>query len=118
MIHINRVTNQVYFGMSKPDLPDWETLSTIEEFNTIRATGWEPTEYVPPYRVSKDTILTRVLEAGKITELIALIATLSAEQQFLWNGFTWFWCNNNTVIAMCQQLELDPAVILAQDPYL
>jgi hypothetical protein len=71
-----------------------------------------------PYRVSKDTITTRVLDAGKLPDLMTLIASLPAEQQFLWTNYAWFWNNNQTVIAMCAQLGLDPAVILAPDPYL
>lgn len=71
-----------------------------------------------PYRVSKDTITYRVMEAGKTTDLINLISSLTTEQQFYWNNFAWFWSNNQTVISMCQQLGLDPAVILAQDPYI
>ena len=68
--------------------------------------------------VSKDTITSRVLDAGKLPDLMTLIAGLPAEQQFLWTNYAWFWNNNQTVIAMCAQLGLDPAVILAPDPYL
>ncbi len=71
-----------------------------------------------PYRVSKDTITTRVLDAGKLPDLMTLIASLPAEQQFLWTNYAWFWNNNQTVIAMCAQLGLDPAIVLAPDPYL
>ena len=71
-----------------------------------------------PYRVSKDTITSRVLDAGKIPDLMAVIAGLSAEEQFLWTNYAWFWNNNPTAIAICAQLGLDPAVILAPDPYL
>jgi hypothetical protein len=117
MVHINRLTNEVYFGNEVPPGEGWETVP-VEMFNQIRASGWNPTNYIPRYRVTKDTITTRVLEAGKLPDLIALIATLPPEQQFLWNGFTWFWYDNPTLVGMCQQLQLDPAVILAQDPYL
>ena len=78
----------------------------------------QPIPAPQPYRVSKDTITTRVLDAGKIADLMTLIATLPPEQQFLWTNYAWFWSNNATVIAMCSQLNLDPAVILAPDPYL
>jgi len=71
-----------------------------------------------PYRVSKDTITSRVLAAGKIPELMAVIDGLPAEQQFLWTNYAWFWNTNQTAIAICAQLGLDPAVILAPDPYL
>jgi hypothetical protein len=47
-----------------------------------------------------------------------LIGTLPAEQNFLWVNYAWFWSDNATVNAMCVQLGLDPAVILAPDPYL
>jgi hypothetical protein len=113
----NLVTNQFYFGTTQPPGADWQQVST-EQFNALRASGWDPTMYVPPYRVSKDTITSRVLEAGKLTELMTLLANLSPEQQFLWSGFSWFWSNNATVRGMATQLGLDPDQILAPDPYL
>lgn len=75
-------------------------------------------EIVPPHRVSKDTITSRVLEANKLPDLMALIASLPAEQKFLWEGFSWFWNNNQTIRGMATQIGLDPEVILAPDPYL
>ena len=82
--------------------------------------GWvvHPLPPKTPYRVSKDTITYRVMEAGKTADLINLISSLTTEQQFYWNNFAWFWSNNQTVISMCQQLGLDANVILAEDPYL
>jgi hypothetical protein len=82
--------------------------------------GWvvKPIPPPQPYRVSKDTITSRVLDAGKIPDLMAVIGGLNAEEQFLWTNYAWFWNNNPTAIAICQQLGLDPAVILAPDPYL
>ncbi len=82
--------------------------------------GWVVKPILPPapYRVSKDTITSRVLDAGKLPDLMTLIDGLPPEQQFLWDNYAWFWSNNPTVNAMCAQLGLDPAVILAPDPYL
>lgn len=95
--------------------------------NNPKVNGWvlmvpQPVPPPPPppspYRVSKDTITSRVLDAGKLPDLMTLIAGLPPEQQFLWDNYAWFWNNNPTVNAMCAQLGLDPAVILAPDPYL
>ena len=82
--------------------------------------GWvvKPLPPPQPYRVSKDTITSRVLAAGKIPDLMAVIASLNAEEQFLWTNYAWFWNNNPTALAICAQLGLDPAVILAPDHYL
>jgi len=82
--------------------------------------GWvvKPLPPPQPYRVSKDTIVSRVNDAGKIDDLIALIAGMSSAQQFFWTNFAWFWSNNPTLLAVCQQLGLDPAIVLAPDPYL
>jgi hypothetical protein len=82
--------------------------------------GWvvKPIPPPQPYRVSKDTITSRVLDAGKIPDLMAVIDGLNAEEQFLWTNYAWFWNNNPTALAICAQLGLDPAVILAPDPYL
>jgi hypothetical protein len=117
MPQINQTTNQYTFAQEPVTLPGWETV-TNESWNALIASGWSPNLYVPPHRVSKDTITGRVLAAGKVADLMALIASLTPEQQFLWGGFSWFWSDNATVIGMCQQLGLDPAVILAPDPYL
>ena len=95
--------------------------------NNPKVAGWvlmvpqpvpPPPEPPGPYRVSKDTITSRVLDAGKLPDLMTLIAGLPAEQQFLWTNYAWFWNNNQTALAMCAQLGLDPAIILAPDPYL
>lgn len=71
-----------------------------------------------PYRVTKDTITSRVLNAGKLADLMALITSLPSEQQFLWTNYAWFWSNNQTALGICAQLGLDPAIVLAPDPYL
>jgi len=82
--------------------------------------GWvvKPIPPPQPYRVSKDTITSRVLDAGKIPDLMAVIDGLNAEEQFLWTNYAWFWNTNPTALAICAQLGLDPALILAPDPYL
>lgn len=82
--------------------------------------GWVAKPISPPqaYRVSKDTIVSRVLAAGKLSDLIALTTSLPEDQAYLWDNFAWFWNTNPTIVGMCQQLGLDPAVILAPDPYL
>ena len=117
MIYINLTTNQYYTGQPMPLGAGWQQV-TNEEFNALRESGWNPTEYIPPYRVSKDTIVSRVLAAGKLNDLITLTNGLPEDQAYLWNNFAWFWDTNPTIIGMCQQLGLDPAVILAPDPYL
>jgi hypothetical protein len=117
MPQINTVTNQYTFELKPVEKPDWRIVSN-EEWNVLIAGGWMPAEYIADYRVSKDTITSRVIEAGKLPDLIALIAGLPADQQFLWTNFAWFWNTNTTVAGMCAQLGLDPAVILAKDPYI
>ena len=82
--------------------------------------GWlvKPIPPPQPYRVSKDTIVSRISSAGKVADLMTLIAGLSPEQQFLWDNYSWFNSDNQIVVQMCQQIGLDPAVILAVDPYI
>ena len=117
MPYVNETDNQFSFANSIPPGVGWEFVS-VEQFNDLIASGWNPTEYVPPYRVSKDTIVSRVLAAGKLNDLIALTDSLPTDQAYLWDNFAWFWNTNPTIIAMCGQLGLDPAVIFAPDPYL
>ena len=117
MHFINLETNQFYFGNTTPAGEGW-VLATAEKFNSLRASGWEPTQYLPPHRVSKDTITSRVVAAGKVADLMTLLAALPPEQQFLWSGFSWFWSDNTTVRGMAAQLGLNPDEVLAPDPYL
>lgn len=102
-----------------------ETVPPSYDPSTEQPPVWENCAWVvkpipppEPYRVSKDTICSRVLAAGKLPDLMTLIDGLPPEEQFLWTNYAWFWSNNPTVNAMCAQLGLDPAVILAPDPYL
>lgn len=82
--------------------------------------GWvvNPVPPPAPCRVSKDTIVSRVNDAGKVADLMTVINGMTAEQQFFWTNYAWFWSNNPTALAICQQLGLDPSIILASDPYL
>jgi hypothetical protein len=68
--------------------------------------------------VSKDTLISRVLEAGKLSEVMAALAAQSEEQQFVFSQSAWFWSNNATLRGLCGALELDADAILARDPYL
>lgn len=81
--------------------------------------GWVilPIPAPQPYKVSKDTIITRLISLNAIAQAMAAISTLTAEEQFIWTNSAWFWSNNQAITNMCIQLGLDPTVILAQDPY-
>jgi hypothetical protein len=70
-----------------------------------------------PHRVSKDTIIGRVVAAGKLADVMGALAAQTAEQQFIWNNSLWFWSNNATLRELCQNLGMDPDVILDTDPY-
>jgi hypothetical protein len=117
MPQINRSDNLFSFTTNLITSPGWEVI-TNEEWNQLLQDGWACNEYIPPYRVSKDTIVSRVSEAGKTAELMAAISSLTPEQQFFWTNFAWFWSNNATLIGMCAQLGLDASIILAPDPFL
>jgi len=102
------VTAPPTFDPATEQPPVWEACAWVVK----------PIPAPQPYRVSKDTIVSRVNDATKVPDLMALIDSLPAEQQFLWDNFAWFWSTNPTIVGMCSQLGLDPAVILAPDPYL
>jgi hypothetical protein len=71
-----------------------------------------------PWRVSKDTIIVRILEAGALEKVMFLVSEQKPEQQFVWTHSTWFWNTNETLIGLCKTLGLDPDVILARDEFL
>lgn len=102
------VTVPPTFDPATEQPPVWEACAWVTK----------PIPAPQPYRVSKDTIVSRVNDANKVPDLMTLLASLPAEQKFLWDNFAWFWSTNPTIVGMCQQLGLDPAVILAPDPYL
>ena len=70
-----------------------------------------------PHRVSKDTMLVRVEAAGKVAEVMGLIAALPADEQFLFQNFAWFWSDNARIRAMCAAVGLDADAILAEDEF-
>jgi hypothetical protein len=71
-----------------------------------------------PWRVSKDTLISRVLAAGALPQVMAALAAQSEEQQFVFAQSAWFWSNNPTLRGLCGALGLDADEILAPDPYL
>lgn len=86
------------------------------------STQWEP--YAPPapeqptrYRVSKDTLMSRVAAAGD-QYVLALDDVLQAQpraRQILWRDFAWFHSDNQSVRGLIAHIGLDPEVILAPE---
>lgn len=72
----------------------------------------------PPHRVSRDTIIMRIKDAGKLPEAMAAVGLLEGEDKFLWDTLDWYWSNNPQVRAMITGIGLDPDEILAPDPFL
>lgn len=103
---------------------EFHTLAEAEQWRDANAPGGEIIERSneppepEPHRVSKDTMLYRVEQAGKVQDAITLINTLPPDQQFLFTNYAWFWSDNAIAIGMVQALGLDPSEILAEDPWL
>ena len=103
---------------------DLETLAAAEAWRDANAPGAtiQPIEIPAPeperFRVSKDTMLSRVEQAGMISAVMAAVSNTPPETQFLWTNYAWFWNDNPQLVGMCQALGLDSAVILAPDEYL
>jgi len=76
-----------------------------------------PEPEAPRWRVSKDTMLVRVEQAGKVAQVMGLIAALPPDEQFLFSNFAWFWSDNARIRAMCAAVGVDPDVILAEDEF-
>jgi len=86
---------------------------------TIEALTREiPIEPPERWRVSKDTMLSRVESAGMVAQVIAAISSMPEQTQFLWTNYAWFWNDNPQLVGMCQALGLDPSVILAPDEFI
>ena len=70
MPHINRANTQYSFAESRPSVAGWETVS-VEEFNALRAGGWNPTEYAPiPRAISNADLRRGLVERGINPQLV------------------------------------------------
>jgi hypothetical protein len=88
-------------------------------------TYWTPSEVkgegtlsAPParrYKVSKDTIISRIAAAGKLAEAAAIYASQSDAQKFAWDGYAWFWSDNAELAAYAAALEVPVEALLARD---
>jgi|DEB0MinimDraft_6_1074348.scaffolds.fasta_scaffold12681_3 hypothetical protein len=114
----------VYRVVTPTGWVEFDVLAGAEQWRDANAPGAAIVEVqqepVPaePYRVSKDTMLYRVEQAGKVQDAITLIDNLPPDQQFLFTNYAWFWSDNAIATGMVQALGLDPADILAEDPWL
>lgn len=103
---------------------DFSTLAAAEAWRDANAPGATIESIEPPtpeperWRVSKDTMLGRVEAAGMVAQVMAAIASMPQETQFLWTNYAWFWNDNAQITAMCQAFGLDPAQILARDEFI
>lgn len=87
-----------------------------------KAALWAP--YTPPpppepapWRVSKDTLVSRI-PVEVLPVVMAALAQQSPEQQFLFNQSAWFWSTNANLRGLAQALNLDADALLAPDPFL
>lgn len=72
-------------------------------------------EPIPPHTVRKDTILMRIVAAGKVTEAMQVVENLTPENKFLFNNFDSFSSDNDLVRGFITQIGLDPDMILAAE---
>ena len=95
------------------------TEMTQTELEALKATHAEALDAYNnrprPWRVSKDTLISRVLAAGKLPEVMAALASQTPEQQFVFEHSAWFWSTNATLRGLCTALGMDPDAILARD---
>jgi len=102
---------------------EFRTLADAEAWRDANAPGRPIVERTiepptpPRHRVSKDTMLVRVEAAGKVAEVMGLIAALPQDEQFLFSNFAWFWSDNARIRAMCAAVGLDAEVLLAEDEF-
>lgn len=119
MITIYRVTN----ALGHVEFSDRADAIAWRDANAPGAAIEEIERTIPPpeperWRVSKDTMLSRVEAAGMVPQVMAAIASMPQETQFLWTNYAWFWNDNAQIVAMCQAFGLDPEIILARDEFI
>ena len=70
---------------------------------------------VTSWRVLKDTIITRMKDAGLLDNIIAMVGTLDAVDKFEWDNSIWFSNENPKIIGAVIACGGDPVKILAYD---
>jgi len=73
-----------------------------------------------PWRVSKDTIMTRLDAVGKLAAAKTLLEAQTPLDQYRFNHAAWFWNTNARLRGLCAHasIALDPAAVLAPDEFL
>lgn len=114
---------RVKHGLGHAEFASAQQASAWRDANAPAATIDEITREIPVepperWRVSKDTMLSRVEAAGMVSQVMAAIASMPQETQFLFTNYAWFWNDNAQIVAMCQAFGLNPAEILARDEFI
>jgi len=71
-----------------------------------------------PWRVSKDTMVARIVAAGALPKVMAVMSQQPADKQFVFLHSAWFHSDNAELRGLCSALGMDPDVILARDEFL
>lgn len=74
--------------------------------------------YLPRWRVSKDTLMSRVVASGNLSGVMGALGSQSAEDQFVWNQSAWFWSDNLRIRGLCAALGVNADALLAPDEFL
>ena len=96
------------------------TQAALEELRAQHAEALATYNARPiPYRVSKDTVMSRVASHGydKVVQLDDVLLQQPRAMQILWRDFGWFMSNNTNVIGLIRQIDLDPTEILARETF-
>lgn len=111
----------VFLRYSRQDVADnvtlplpWELVSETELRDWVQSQP-EITR-TESFRVSKETMIRRVRDLGKLSNMRALIGTLSLDKQFEFNQLTSFDSNDPEIVNGLTALGLRPGEILAPDP--
>lgn len=83
-----------------------------------RRAGCEIIEATPPasWPILKDTIVVRMKAQGLLSNLAAMVETLSKEDRFEFDNSSWFSSNNPRIAAGISACGGDPISVLAFDP--
>ena len=115
--YMTRMRQRIIEADKKGDLELRDKLLSIYEITAKKhkLDIIEPEVDSTRYKISKDTLMSRIAAAGKLAEAEAIYASKTAVEKFAWDGYSWFWSDNPILTDYAKILKIEPSVLLARD---